>query len=76
MNIKIKKSESVHQIINTHFNLKAKPWQVNAIMNITKCKKNIYAIVDINASKSLVYWLIPFVIDKSILVILSTITFI
>lgn len=45
-------------------------------MDITKCKRNIYAIVDINANKNLVYQSILVITRGSVLVILPIITFI
>lgn len=70
---KVKKFERVRPVINTHFNLKAKPWQISAIMDITKCKKDVYAIIDTNAGKSFIYQAIPVVTRGSVLVILPTI---
>ncbi len=52
---KIKEVESVRQVINTHFNLKARPWQVGAVMDITKRKRDICAIAGTKAGKSFVY---------------------
>lgn len=69
----MKKVESVCQVINTYFNLKAKPWQVDAFMDITKCKRDVCAIVSINASKSFIYQSIPIVIGRFVLVILPII---
>ncbi len=69
----MKKVESVHQVINTHFNLKARLWQVGAIMDINKRKRDVCAIAGISVGKSLVYQSIPVVIGGSVLVILPTI---
>lgn len=74
INTKVKEVERVCQVINTHFNLKAKLWQVGAIIDITKHKKDICAIVGTNADKSLVYQTLPMVTRGSVLVILPTIT--
>lgn len=41
--------------INNYFNLKVRPWQVSIIIDIIKLKKNIYAIAETNAGKSLIY---------------------
>ena len=54
MSIKIKEVESIRQIINTHFNFKVRPWQVGAIIDITKCKRDFCAIAGTNAGKNLV----------------------
>ncbi len=70
---KIKKVESMNQVINIHFKLKARPWQIGAIMIITKWKRDVCAIADINVSKNLVYWSISVVINGSVLVISPTI---
>ncbi len=72
----MKEVESVRQVINTHFNIKARPWQVSIIIDITKCKRDICAIIDTSANKSLVYQLIPVIIGGSVLVILVTIVLI
>lgn len=42
-------------------------------MNITKCKKDVYAIADTNADKSFVYQLILIVTGGSVLLISLTI---
>ena len=70
---KMKEVESVRQVINTHFNLKARPWQVGAVMDITKRKRDVCAIAGTNAGKSLAYQSIPVVTGGSVLVILPTI---
>lgn len=72
----LKEVESVHQVINTYFNLKARPCQVGAVINITKRKRDVCAIAGTSTGKSLVYYLIPVVIRGSILVVLPTIAFI
>ena len=66
ISIKMKKVESVHQVINTHFNLKARLWQVGAIMDITKRKRDVYAIADTNAGKNLIYQSISIVTGGSV----------
>lgn len=72
---KIKKVERVCQVMNTHFNLKAKLWQVGAIIDITKRKRDVYAIVGINAGKSFIYQVILIVTGGSVLVISPIIAF-
>lgn len=76
ISIKVKKVESVRQVINTHFNLKARSWQVSAVIDITKRKKDMYAIAGINAGKNLVYQSISVDTKGSVLVILPTIALI
>lgn len=70
---KMKEVESVRQVINTHFNLKARPWQVSVVIDITKHKKDVCAIAGTNAGKCLVYQSIPVVTGGSVLVISPTI---
>lgn len=65
--------ESVRRAINTHFNLKARPWQVNVVLDITKYKRDVCAIAETNAGKSLVYQSIPVITGGSVLVILPAI---
>ncbi len=72
----MKEIESVRQVINTHFNLKARSWQVGAVMDITKRKRDVCAIASTSANKSLVYQSILIITGGSVLVILPTITFI
>ncbi len=72
---KMKEVKSVCQVINTHFKLKATPWQVDAVMDVTKHKKDICAIADTNAGKSFVDQSIPVVTSGSVLEILPTIAF-
>lgn len=76
ISIKVKKVKSVRQIINTHFNLKAKPWLVNAVIDITKYKKDVCAIARTNAGKNLVYQSILIITGGFVLVILPIITLI
>lgn len=71
----MKEVKSVCQIINTYFNLKARLWQISALIDITKCKKDVCAIAGTKASKSLVYQLIPVVTRGSVLVIVPIITY-
>ncbi len=70
---KVKEIESVCQVIHTHFNLKARQWQVNTIIDITKRKRDICAVAGISAGKNLVYQLISVVTGGSIFVISPTI---
>ena len=72
----MKEVESVHQVINTYFSLKTRLWQVDAIIDITKRKKDVCTIANTNASKSFVYQLIPIVTGGSVLVILPIIALI
>lgn len=76
ISIKVKEVKSICQVINIHFNHKAKPWQVSAIIDIAKRKTDIYAIARTNAGKSLVYQSILVVTRESVLVISPTIAFI
>ncbi len=70
---KVKEVKSVRQIINTHFNLKARPWQVGAIIDITKCKRDVCAITGTSTGKNLVYQSIPVITRGFVLVISPTI---
>ena len=70
---KMKEVESVYQVINTYFKLKARPWQVGAVMDITKRKRDICAIAGINAGKSLIYQSILVITGGFVLVISPTI---
>ncbi len=72
----VKEVESVCQVIHTHFNLKPRPWQVGAIMDITKRKRDVCTIAGTSAGKNFVYQSIPVVIGGSVLVISPTIAFI
>lgn len=73
---KVKEVKSVCFVMNTHFKYKTKPWQVDFIMDIIKCKRNICAIAGTSNSKNLVYLSILFVIKGSLFVILPIITLI
>ncbi len=53
ISIKMKAVKSVRQVINTHFNLKVRPWQVGAGMDITKRKRDVCEIAGTNAGKAL-----------------------
>ena len=70
---KVKEIERVRQVINIHFNLKARPWQVGAVVDITKRKRDVCAIAGTNSGKNLVYQSIPVVTKASVLVISPTI---
>lgn len=70
---KLVEVESVRRVINTYFNLKARPWQVNAVIDITKRKRDVCAIAGTNAGKSLVYQSIPVITGGCVLVISPTI---
>lgn len=67
---------AVCQAINERFNVKAKPWQISIVIDITKQKQDVYAIASTNASKNFIYQSILVVIGGFVLVILPTITFI
>ncbi len=73
---KIKKVEIIYQIIHTYFKLNTKPWQVEAIIDITKYRKDVCAIVGINTDKSFVYQSILIITDEFVLVISPIITLI
>lgn len=73
---KVKDVKSVRQVINIHFNFKVRPWQISAVIDITKRKRDIYAIAGISASKSLVYQSIPIITKGSVFVISLTIALI
>ncbi len=74
ISIKVKEVENIHQVINTHFNHKARPWQVGAIIDITKRKRDVCAIADTSTGKNLIYQSIPVITGGSVLVISPTIT--
>lgn len=63
----------IRRLINEYFGLKAKPWQVSVLVDITKKKRDACAIVSTNSGKSLVYQAIPVVIGGFVLVVLLTI---
>ncbi len=71
----MKEVESVRQVINTHFNLKARLWQVDAVIDITKRQKDVCAIAGTSTGKNLVYQSIPVITRGFILVISPTIAF-
>ena len=65
--------ETVCRAINTHFNLKARLWQVSIVIDITKHKTDVCAIAGTNAGKSLVHQSVPVITGGSVLVISPTI---
>ena len=73
ISIKIKGIKNIRQIINIYFNLKARPWQIGAVIDIIKYKRDICAIANTNADKSFVYQSILIVTSRFVLVILPTI---
>lgn len=66
------KIDHIHQLINKYFELKVRPWQVSILINIMQ-KKNVYIIASTNASKNLVYQVIPIITRSFIWIILPTI---
>lgn len=73
---RMSKIDYICQVIKERFGLKARPWQVSVVVDITLKKKNIYAIASNNTDKILVYQIIPVVIGGSILVLSPTIALI
>ena len=65
--------ETVCRAINTHLNLKARPWQVSIVIDITKHKRDVCAIARTNAGKSLLYQSVPVITGGSVIVILPAI---
>ena len=63
----------IRQAIHARFGLKARPWQVSVLIDITEKKRNICAIASTNAGKSLIYQVILVITGGSILVISPTI---
>ncbi len=63
----------IRRVISGHFGLKARPWQVSVLVDITYDKKAICVIASANAGKSLVYQAIPVVTRSLVLVILPII---
>lgn len=70
---KMTEVKAVCQAINEQFNVKARPWQVSVVIDITKQKREVCAIAGTNAGKSLVYQSIPVITGGSVLVISPTI---
>lgn len=64
------------QVINKQFDLRARFWQVNIVVDITLKKRDVYGIASTNADKNLVYQAIPVITEGFVLVILPTITLI
>lgn len=60
-------------VINEQFRVKARPWQVSVVIDITKRRRDVCIIAGINAGKSLVYQSIPVFTGGSVLVISPTI---
>lgn len=65
--------DRIRRLINEHFELKARPWQVSVLVDITQKKRDVCAIASTNTSKSLVYQAIPVVTGGSVLVVSLTI---
>lgn len=59
--------------MSSQFNVKARPWQVSVVVDITKQNRDVCAIAGTNAGKSLVYQSIPVITGGSVLVISPTI---
>lgn len=47
--------DTIRRGINERFRVKAKPWQVSIVIDVTKQRQDVCAIAGINAGKSLVY---------------------
>lgn len=69
----MKKFKSIYLIINTYFNVLARPQHIGTIINITKCKRDICKINTISIDKNYIYQSIPIITRRSVLVILSII---
>lgn len=69
INTKMVEVELVCYIINTHFNLKVRLWQMNIVINITKYKKDVCIITGTNTGKNLVYQSISVIIGGCVLII-------
>lgn len=52
---KMTEVNTVCQAIKKQFNVKARLWQVSIVIDITKQKRDVCAIADPNAGKSLIY---------------------
>ena len=65
--------DRIRRVITKRFRLKARPWQVSVLVDITHKKRDVCAIASTNAGKSLVYQAIPVVTGGSVLVISPTI---
>lgn len=65
--------DRICRVINERFVLKARPWQVSVLVDITLKKRDVCAIASTNAGKRLVYQAIPVVTRGSVVVISPTI---
>lgn len=63
----------IRQAIYAQFGLKARPWQVSVLIDITQKQRDVCALASTNAGKSLVYQAIPVITGGSVLVISPTI---
>lgn len=63
----------VRRAINEQFNVKARPWQISVVVNITRRNRDVCAIAGTNAGKSLVYQSILVITGGFVLVISPTI---
>lgn len=68
--------DRICRVINERFGLKARPWQVSVLVDITLKKRDVCAIASTNAGKSLVYQAILIVTRGFVLVISPTIALI
>lgn len=57
----MKKIKTIFQVINIYFKLKVKPWQISAVIDIIRCKKELLIIAGTSAGKNLVYQPVQFV---------------
>lgn len=65
--------DSIRRVVNTRFNLRAKPWQVSLLIDICKQKRDVCVLAGTNAGKSLTYQAVPVVTNGIVLVISPTI---
>lgn len=67
------KVDHICRVITRHLRLKARPWQVNVLIDITHNKRDVYVIASTNIGMSLVYQAIPIVTRGLVFVISSII---
>lgn len=51
----MKEVDTIRRVINEQFRVKARPWQVSVVINITKRRRNVCVIAGTNTGKSFVY---------------------
>ncbi len=73
---RMREVDHICQIISRYFGLKARPWQVSVLVDITLKKRDVCTIASTNAGKSLVYQAILIVMGGLVLVISPTIALI